>query len=100
MTMHKETVGRSGSPSGVGTMIKLGGGAGAPPLENYLPPNSSFYSDFGHFILKMFFQTKIKFQNIFKVHFQSKLGGIAPTPPLAKLEGQLPPLPPPLFLRL
>ena len=28
-------------------------GARALPLENYLPPNSSFSSDFGHFILKV-----------------------------------------------
>ena len=29
------------------------GWAGAPPPKNYLPPNSSFSSDFGHFILKI-----------------------------------------------
>ena len=84
--------------SGVGTIIKLGGGAGAPPPENYLPPNSSFSSDFGHFILKMPFSNENKISKIFKVHFSVKVGGIAP-PPLSKLEGQLPPLPH-LFLRL
>ena len=43
----------------------VGGGAGAPPPENYLPPNSSFSSDFDHFILKMPFSNENKISKYF-----------------------------------
>ena len=55
-----------GPYSGVGTIFKLGGGgAGAPPPENYLPPNSSFSSDFSHFIFKMPFLNENKISKYF-----------------------------------
>ena len=79
---------------GLGNDFQVGG-ARVPPLKNHLPPNLNFSSDFGHFILKLFFTNK-KLLKYFLVHFSVKVGGASP-PPVSKLEGRLPLLPPPLF---
>ena len=76
---------------GSGMIFKLVGGARSPPLENYLPPNSNFSSDIGHFILKMP-MSKIASSIFLKCIYLSKLGGVSP--PVSKLEGRLPLLPP------
>ena len=84
-------------PRGSGTIFKLGGGTRAPPLENYLPPNSKFCSDFGHFILKMHMPSKKNFLNILSAFSAFFGGGRRPSAVVGRIvvvEGRLPPLPP------
>ena len=80
--------------SGVGTIIKLGGGGGGRRAATRKRPTVKFKFLLGFLPLK-FQNTVFKqkyFLNILKSIFQSKLRGHCP--PLSKLEGQLPPLPP------
>ena len=55
MTMHKETVGRSGSPSGVGTMIKLGGGGMGTATRKLPTPKFKFLLGFRPLHFEIFF---------------------------------------------
>ena len=54
----------------------MGGGAGAPPLANYLPPCLSFSSDFGRLILKIPIQNEKV--NILSAFFVKVVGALTP----------------------
>ena len=62
-----------------------------PPLDPPVP-NFNFSSNFGHFILKMHVQSKKNLKYFSSAFFSQSWRGVAP--PVSKLEGRLPPLPP------
>ena len=70
-------------------------GGGAPPPDNYLPPNLSFSSDFGHLILEVAFSNKNIILKHFKCNFQKRLRRHCPYPALKIGGAAIPSAPPP-----